>query len=93
MSVKETYTSQSPHRRNTANILYTNKIINIHKEKQLLQLTTDTFVPISFGILVVLRDKTYLIITFFIFLWHNTYQLPNSITNSIYINTIREKGY
>ena len=29
MSVKETYTSQSPHRRNTANILYTNKIINI----------------------------------------------------------------
>ncbi|SCI18245.1 Uncharacterised protein [uncultured Bacteroides sp.] len=65
MSVKETYTSQSPHRRNTANILYTNKIINIHKEKQLPQLTTDTFVPISFGILVVLRDKTYLIITFF----------------------------
>ncbi len=67
MSVKETYTSQSPHRRNTANILYTNKIINIHKEKQLPQLTTDTFVPISLGILVVLRDKTYLIITFFLY--------------------------
>ena len=59
MSVKETYTSQSPHRRNTANILYTNKIINIHKEKQLPQLTTDTFMLIFKVDKAIKIDKTY----------------------------------
>ena len=73
MSVKKRLPVSHIKGKNPHNTLYINYITNKFKDKLLTQLTTDTFMPISFEILSMSKEKMYPIITFLYILSHNTY--------------------